>query len=59
MSHLAESLRKREEAWSSQHTHTVATLQKELQVNTHTQTNTYTHRNLPQVFLLSFAKSAE
>lgn len=54
MSHLAESLRKREEAWSSQHTHTVASLQKELQVNTYIYTpiHTHTHTNLPEGIFL-------
>lgn len=52
MSRLAESLRKREEAWSSQHTHAMATLQKELQVNTHTHTP-------PSGVFFSFAESAE
>ena len=47
LSRLEESVRRREEAWSSQHTHAVTQLQKELQV-THTHTHTHTH---PQVLL--------
>lgn len=45
LSRLEESVRRREEAWSSQHTQTVTQLQNELQV---THTHAHTH---PQVLL--------
>lgn len=40
LSRLEESVRRREEEWSRQHTHTVRGLQSELQV---TLTHTHTH----------------
>lgn len=44
LSRLGESLRRREEVWSSQHTHAVAMLQKELEV-------THTHMPLGVFFI--------